>query len=205
MAREEHYYTRFEEGNFYHIYNRSIDKKLLFKSDANYLYFMKKFSIYLNDVIEVYAYSLLDNHFHFLIRIMEDLTNYKISHKIDLNTATHTIVSKHFRVFFQSYALSFNKQQKRCGTLFQTPFKRALVTSDSYLTQLIYYIHSNPQKHKLIKDFRNWKWSSYRGILSDKPSHLKRKEVYDWFGGKKEFINFHENGKFILSEKHIME
>lgn len=66
MAKIEHYYTKFEEGKFYHIYNRSIDRQLLFKSDANYSFFLKKFDQYLSSVLDVYAYCLLENHFHLL-------------------------------------------------------------------------------------------------------------------------------------------
>ncbi|MNK08675.1 hypothetical protein D3C87_266180 [compost metagenome] len=101
MAKETHYYTKFESGRFYHVYNRTIDKKKMFVNHGNYLYFLKKFSTYLDDLIEVYAYCLLDNHFHFLIRIKEN-------ENLDL----HNIVSKQFRLLFQSYALAFNKTAK---------------------------------------------------------------------------------------------
>jgi len=89
MAKEEHYYTKFESGRFYHIYNRTIDKKKMFVDDGNYIFFLKKFSFYLNELIEVYAYCLLDNHFHFLIRVKEN-------EAVNL----HDIVSKQFRLLF---------------------------------------------------------------------------------------------------------
>jgi putative transposase len=190
MAKTEHYYTKFEEGNFYHIYNRSIDKQPLFKSDGNYQFFLKKFDQYLSKVLDVYAYCLLGNHFHLLIRVKENLKG--LNHTV-YNLSIHDIVSKQFRVFFQSYALAFNIQHRRIGTLFQTPFKRAQVNDEFYLTRLIYYIHSNPQKHKLIIDFKNWKWSSYNRILLDTDTKLKKQEVLDWFGGKAGYLKFHAN------------
>lgn len=87
--------------------------------------------------------------------------------------------------------MAFNKQQNRIGTLFQTPFKKALVDNDQYLTQLVYYIHANPQLHGLINDFRDWNWSSYNKILTDNVSQLKKNELLEWFGSKKEFVNFY--------------
>lgn len=114
----------------------------------------------------------------------------------------HDIVSKQLRIFFQSYALAFNIQHKRIGTLFQTPFKRAEINDEFYLSKLIYYIHANPQKHKLITDFRDWKWSSYNRILIDTDTKLKKQEVLDWFGGKAEYLKFHsEIHEAILFDK----
>lgn len=205
MAKVEHYYTKFEEGKFYHIYNRTIDKQLMFKSDENYSYFLKRFNFYLSDIVEVYTYCLLDNHFHFLIRIIDDLTTYKISKKVNLELSAHEIISKQFRLFFQSYAMSFNTQHHRVGTLFQTPFKRVLIDNDNYLTQLIYYIHANPQKHKLITDFVNWKWSSYSRLISNVDTKLFRKEVIGLFGGRAQFIDFHISNQELLNEKYIIE
>lgn len=191
MAKEEHYYTKFESGRFYHVYNRTIDKKKMFVDEGNYVYFLKKFSFYLNELIEVYAYCLLDNHFHFLIRIKENTA-------LDLPE----IVSKQFRLLFQSYALAFNKQRNRIGTLFQTPFKRALVVEQEHLFHLIYYIHHNPKKHQLTHDFRIWRWSSFTSLLTEKPTLLKRKEVIKLFGSLEEFKNFHfrELDNFVFDD-----
>ncbi len=205
MAKIEHYHTKFEEGKFYHIYNRTIDKKPMFANEGNNQFFLNKLQLYLLDVADIYAYCLLDNHFHLLIRIKENLNNFKLTKDINETIETHKIVSKQFRVLFQSYALAFNRQHDRFGTLFQTPFKRALVDDDSYFTQLIYYIHSNPQKHHLINDFRNWRWSSYKGIISTKPSKLMKEEVIKWFGNEQEFINFHTFGKYSFDDNFIID
>jgi putative transposase len=185
MAKTEHYFTKFEEGSFYHIYNRSIDNQPLFKSDENCRFFLKKIDQYLSTVLSVYAFCLLGNHFHLLIRVNDDLKS-KLNDK-----SIHEIVSKQFRLVFQSYAMAFNIQNNRTGSLFQTPFKRSHVTDEHYFTKLVYYIHSNPQKHKLISDFRDWKWSSYARILVDTNTKLKKLEVLDWFGGKAEYLRYH--------------
>ena len=96
MAKIEHYHTKFEAGKFYHIYNRAIDRQPMFKSAENYAHFLRRFDFYLAEVIEVYAYCLLDNHFHFLIRVTDNLAKTKSN----LELSVHEIVSKQFRLFF---------------------------------------------------------------------------------------------------------
>ena len=216
MAKVEHYYTPFEEGCFYHVYNRTVDKQPMFKSESNYQYFLKQYNKYMSPVADTYAYCLLPNHFHLLLRIKEndlmltDLTSFqKLSNLSSLSIQdknAQELVSHQFRKFFQSYAMAFNKEQNRLGTLFQTPFKRAHVKEDSYFTQLIYYIHSNPQHHNLIDDFRNWKWSSYSRILLDTPYALKKDEVINWFGNKDVYKEYHQDlQKIMLGEKLLID
>jgi hypothetical protein len=56
---------------------------------------------------------------------------------------------------------------------------------------VIAYIHQNPQKHKFVQDFREWKWSSYDALLSDRPTKLQRETVLEWFGGQDEYLKLH--------------
>jgi REP element-mobilizing transposase RayT len=79
MAKKEHYYTRFENDGIYHVYNRTVDRKPLFTSDENYAYFIRQFDKYLSNYIKIYAYNLLGNHFHFMIKVndLTDLTTFK--------------------------------------------------------------------------------------------------------------------------------
>jgi hypothetical protein len=102
------------------------------------------------------------------------------------------IVSHCFQKMFQSYAMAFNKKFDRVGTLFQKPFKRNLVDSEDYFTNLILYIHANPQKHNYTEDFRSFKWSSYLPILNNSSRMKYANEVIDWFGGKDQYSKLHE-------------
>ena len=143
-----------------------------------------------------------------ILSLCLDLTTFKKLSNLSSQTTktTHDIVSQQFRKFFQSYAMAFNKQQNRTGTLFQTPFKRALVDNDQHLTRLVYYIHANPQLHGLIDDFTQWQWSSYKSILNDKLRKIKNNEVLNWFGNIEGFKKYHlDNQKIIYDEKYIME
>lgn len=209
MAKTEHYYTQFEHNTFYHIYNRSVDKKPMFKNDGNFAFFLKKYDLYLTPIVNTYAYCLLGNHFHLLVKIKDiatvDIDKYDQIPEIH-GKSTHDVVSHQFRKFFQSYAQAFNKQQSRIGTLFQTPFKRAIIDSESYFTNLIYYIHANPQIHGLVGDFKEWNWSSYHRILMDNPTKLMKKDVINWFGGKDNYLKFHQNKfDFGNNDKIILE
>jgi hypothetical protein len=203
MAKTEHYYTRFENDCIYHVYNRTVDKKPMFKSDDNYAFFIRQFDKYLSDYIKIYAYCLLDNHFHFMIKVndLTDLTDLTTFEKLsNLNEklpnqkekTTHDIVSHQFKKFFQSYSMAFNKQQNRVGTLFQTPFKRVLVNDDEYLKELVCYINTNAQKHNLVKNFKIWKWSSYNNTIGNKETKLLKEELITYFGDLENFIYCHQ-------------
>lgn len=141
MAKISHYYTRFEENGIYQIYNRTVDKKPMFSSNKNYMFFIRQFDKYLCDYLKIYAYCLLGNHFHFMVKI-NDMTELNTFRKLSNpnkqpqkleQKSTYDIVSHQFRKFFQSYAMAFNKQQNRIGTLFQTPFKRVRIEDEKYL------------------------------------------------------------------------
>ena len=209
MSYTEHYHTKFVEDKFYHIYNRSIDKQPMFRNSGNYEFFLRKYDQYLSPVVDTYAYCLLGNHFHLLVRV-QDLASYRTQDLTTFeklsNLSPHEVVSRQFRKFFQSYAMAFNKQQERTGTLFQTPFKRALVDNNKYFAQLVYYIHTNPQLHGLVDDFKKWEWSSYGRILIEKPSKLKKDEVVNWFGDKRSYEKVHsEYQKLMLDKNYHLE
>ena len=72
--------------------------------------------------------------------------------------------------------------------------------SDRYFTQLIHYIHFNPQKHGFVDDFREYPYSSYQAIVSEKPTHISKDEVLKWFQGKDNFIQIHD----ILCEEAVI-
>jgi len=76
--------------------------------------------------------------------------------------------------------------------LFQHPFGRVTITNNRQFWNVIAYIHQNPQKHKFIEDFRDWKYSSYEILIADQPTKLRRDTFLDWFGGKQQYLDVHE-------------
>ncbi|MEO5572289.1 MAG: hypothetical protein ABIT08_16050, partial [Bacteroidia bacterium] len=61
-----------EPDKFYHIYNHAVGKENFFENDANYKWFLGKFIKYAVPVCDVFAFSLMPNHFHFTVRIKSD-------------------------------------------------------------------------------------------------------------------------------------
>ncbi|MEM7119195.1 MAG: hypothetical protein AAF614_42650 [Chloroflexota bacterium] len=179
----------------------------MFHSANNYKFFLQRYAHFIEPVAKTFAYCLLPNHFHFSIytRTIEEQHDYYKQHLVLLQE--QTIASwkpleptQQFRSFFISYVMAFNRQQERTGSLFQKPFKRKRVDNERYLTHLVAYIRRNPQTHGLVVNFREWPWSSYTTMLSDKETRLQRKEVLAWFGGMEAFIegNLHNPGKIAI-------
>ncbi len=173
-----------QPGKYYHIYNRGNNQENIFVEERNYPYFLKLYALHIGPIADTYAYCLLRNHFHFLARI-KDLTGLP-----DLSGLKPP--SQHFSNLFNAYARAFNKVYNRTGALFQRPFGRIEVTSDAYFVRLVTYIHQNPQKHRFVKDFRDWPYSSYHAHLSSRPTHLKRDDVLAWFDGVGHFVSAHQ-------------
>jgi putative transposase len=163
-------------GIYYHIFNRGNNRQNLFIEARNYLYFLRCYSKHIEPVADTFCYCLLPNHFHLFVRIKETALN----------------ASQSFSNFFNAYAKAVNHTYQRTGSMFQRPFGRIPVTNDAYFLMLLAYIHHNPQKHGLMEDFRQWTYSSYPALVSNKSTHLQREQVLDWFQGVDEFIKFHE-------------
>lgn len=156
--------------------------------EKNYEYFLKLWEKHVNPIAETYAYCLLSNHFHALVRIKESA---QILDEAPLNGTLKTPSQKGFSNFFNAYSKGFNKTYSRTGKLFEERFKRKEVSNDHYFTRIIYYIHSNPQKHGFIDDFRDYPHSSYARVLSGDESMLASAKVLEWFGGKEGFEKYH--------------
>ncbi len=182
-----------EVGKVYHVYNRGNNGQDIYFDDENYSFFLKQFDKYLSSRVDVIAYCLMPNHFHFLIRI-------KIFDGVNDDEISKAI-TKSFRDFLISYAKSINKKYKRTGALFQQKFKRKEVDNDFYFSWLIQYIHLNPVKAGLCNECSGWRYSSYNAIVSGKPTKIAVNEVLEWFGDLNEFVRIHRER--IVNEAQI--
>ncbi len=185
-------------GQYYHVYNRGNNRANLFVEDRNYRYFLQLYSKHIGPVAETYAYCLLRNHFHFLVRIKDEE---HLAGLQDLPGAPSAKPSQAFSNLFNAYARAYNRACGRTGALFQRPFGRKQITSDAYFAQVVIYIHQNPQKHKFVSDFRDWPYSSYHAHLSAKPTQLNRAEVLAWFSTTEGFVSAHlqEMGEYAIA------
>ncbi|WP_300976911.1 transposase [Flavobacterium sp.] len=188
---------------FYHIYNRGINSGKIFSNQENYLFFLSKFATFLSPLCEVYAYCLLPNHFHFLIKVKsEKEIRTFVSKGNDSNFSFHqekglhsyeSIVSKQIGKFISSYSQAYNKVNKRHGPLLESPFKRKRIDSEEYLRNLIVYIHLNPVGFNV--DFSTYQYSSYKSILSKQKTLLKREETIAFFEDVENFVYLHGSGQ----------
>jgi len=180
-----------EKGRFYHIYNRGINGCKLFYNKGNYEFFLQRYAEYLSPYVDTYAICLLPNHFHLLVQVKDgkDVPHFENVERLH-NDDEHP-ASTAFKRLFTSFSKAINKQQNRHGSLFEKPFRRKLVTNTKYLTNLVFYIHANPQLHGITNDFRFYPWSSYEKILKKNPTRLKKDDVLQWFSSPENYVTYH--------------
>nr|WP_294927016.1 transposase [uncultured Flavobacterium sp.] len=177
-----------EKNCYYHIYNRGINGTNIFENDNNKIYFLKQLAKYSEGKMSIFAYCLMNNHFHIVVR---------------LNTEEKE-VTQSFSNLFNSYAKAFNKQTNRTGSLFEKHFKRIKLRDENYLKQLIVYVHLNP-KHHFDLDFKDFRFASYRAFFSDKETKIERDEVLNLFGDFENFVFCHNKKNEFLSEIYTFE
>ncbi len=162
-------------GNYYHIFNRGVEKRKIFLGRRDYLRFLETLNFYRNspqpmklsdfrrgviknkpidnqiETVKIFCYCLMPNHFHLLVQQL-----------------TEKGISDFLRKITDSYTRFFNTKYDRVGSLFQGPFKARLVETDEYLLQLSKYIHRN--SFPLVEwEGRIYPYSSYYYYLSGEP------------------------------------
>lgn len=217
---------KFENNFYYHIFNRGVEKRIIFLDDEDYIRFIyylhefnninvigdtsfkirkdkiDKFGNLVSEkdkIVEIVCFALMPNHFHLLIKQIREKGVSLFMHKVSV-----------------AYAKYFNEKYERVGGLFQGTFKAKFINKDEYLKYLIYYILGNPieiieprwkergiKNHKNVKDFlRRYKWSSYRSFVGEKDFLFLDNnknfvlEFFSNFGEFKQFIN-----ELIVSDK----
>jgi hypothetical protein len=167
--------------------------------------------------MDTYAYCLLNNHFHFLVRVrdlseQEKLFSYyqqqnrERYHGLKFSTFKPQNSSTQWGHLFNSYTRSFNIRNKVTGPLLEGRFKRIEVESQSYRDQLTCYIHRNPIHHHLVKKYEDYRWSSYSVFMGDeKNEFINCKEVFSWFSGIQGFKAAHEEMKLKLDPRYLLE
>lgn len=210
MGLAEKFSAKYHYDGIYHLLSRTNNCELLFRSDHNRFYFLKKLNNFLSPYLNVFAYCLMDTHFHAVTQVRrESEIRFWLQHQearsliksekeylefSDINSLIEAQVHR----FMTSYSKSYNSYYNRHGHLFSNPYKRILIESEKQLLQTIVYVHANPLKHKVCRDYKSYKWSSYHKILERNSELISIEQVMKWFGSIDEFINIHET----LSEKY---
>lgn len=178
---------------YYHIYNRGVEKRVIFKNETDckmFLYYLKLYltpleelkrlielspmnikiqrflPLNLSSEVDLLAYSLMPNHFHLFIK-----------------QRSRDGIIRLMRRLSTSYVMYFNTKYKRVGALFQGKYKACQIETDSYLLHLSRYIHLNPRYH-LSDTFHN-NFTSYQYYLgASQASWMKSQEILQHFSNK---------------------
>jgi putative transposase len=185
----------FINNEIYHIYNRGVDKRTIFEDNTDYERFIESIiemntqdsfgglytKSYLEKnglkqnidkkIVDIIAYCLNPNHFHLILKQIEDGG-----------------ISKFMQRLGTGYTMHFNIQNKRSGSLFQGKFKSAHINSNEYLLYLSAYVNLNDKIHN-IKEEDNLVFSSLKEYTGDINGICEKSIILDQFKNKKEYNN----------------
>jgi len=173
------------DKQIYHIMLRGNNKEKIFIDDKERIL----------DTIEdkkqkgefyLYAFCIMDNHIHLLIREGTDG------------------IARIIKRIATSYAYFFNKKYRRIGHVFQDRYRSENIKDDSYLLAAMRYIHRNPVKAGIC-NIEEYKWSSYKEYIGKKSSLVDVGQILGMFSGNKdiaakEFASFNreDTGEIFL-------
>jgi REP element-mobilizing transposase RayT len=155
----------FAINTIYHVTARGNNRDDIFLSDKDretYLRLWRKYSQELG--CDVYAYVLMTNHVHWLVRIG----------RVPISGVIHSIHSVYARIF--------NQANERVGHVFQGRFGSQVCMDDKYILSLCRYIHRNPLKAGLVENLSQYPWSSYPDLCGKRNDTLVNRGFWsDYF------------------------
>lgn len=138
-------------------------------------------------LVEFICYSMISNHFHFMMRQLAEKGIEKFMQRIGIG-----------------YAMYFNSRYERSGTLFQGKFKSSPIRPENFL-YLSAYINCNVEIHGIEKA-ESWRWSSYSDYLGKTEYGLcNKKIIMGNFKGSQDYRNFAEENAKAMKEKKADE
>jgi REP element-mobilizing transposase RayT len=157
-----------EPGGYYHVILRGKGGDKIFFTDKDRINFCSLISgVSSKYGCRVHAFCLMNNHVHLLLQVGD----------IALPKIIQNLAFRHTR--------AINKQRKRTGHLFQGRYKAILADAQSYLLELVRYIHLNPVRARLAKSASAWRWSGHNAYLGkERIEWLTTDEVLSQFAGK---------------------
>jgi putative transposase len=201
----------FSVGEYYHVYNRGVEKHDVFHDDSDRLRFQRMLHIANSDKPVVYkliqrspldkietgekltaigAYCLMPNHFHLLVKETEEGG-----------------ISKFMEKLTTGYSKYFNKKHNHLGRVFQGQFKAEHVDNDEYLKYLFAYIHLNPVKliepawketgvqdkkraEEYLGRYGHSSYPDYMGNEREEKLILAKKEFPEYFNDSRDFSGY---------------
>jgi len=136
-------------GAYYHVMNRGLSHRDIFLEDKG----RESFLDLLSDItrlwkVEIYAYCLMNNHYHLLL-------------------STPAVgLARAMRHLDGIYTQKFNRVHHRDGPLFRGRYKAILIDAEAYFLSVLRYIHRNPVGAGSVRDMDRYRWSSHWGYLN---------------------------------------
>lgn len=188
--------TPFVDGEFYHLYNRGINKQITFFDKRDYSRFTQtlfyyqianpkpKFSLFKQSslfkideskkIVEIICYCLMPNHYHLLVKQLQEGG-----------------ISEFMRKFINSYTKYRNTKHKQLGPVFQSLFKAVRIETDEQLIHTSRYIHLNPLVSLLVKDLKLYPYSSYKTYIDlENDPRVAKKEILNFFSSPQKYERF---------------
>jgi len=170
-------------GALHHIMVRGIERRKIFKDNKDKDNFVQRLADIIKDTsTSCYAWSLLSNHVHLLFR-----------------TGDHPIATV-MRRLLTGYAVTFNRRYNRHGQLFQNRYKSILCQEDPYFMELVRYIHLNPLRANIIKDYSSlgrYKYCGHGVILGNKRNDWQDVDYVLGFFSKKRKISQRQYKEYV--------
>src|SRR3989339_1868284 len=156
-------------GGIYHVIQRGLERKEIFHGHSDYAEFLRRLEKCMKDTgHKCYGWSLMPNHFHLLMR------------------SGVKPLSDLMRKLLTGYAVYHNNKYARSGYLYQNRYKSILCQEDTYLLELVRYIHLNPLRAGLVKDMdglNKFPWSGHAVILGTRRAPFQTTgEILERFG-----------------------
>ena len=140
----------------YHILNRGNNKEIVFFDDEDFRFFLRQVKKYKEKFgVKIYHYCAMPNHYHFLAEPQTGESLPKFMHALEL-----------------VYAQYIQRKYDKVGHIWQGRYKNPIIEKEDYLAQCGYYIEDNPRRAKLVKNLKDWPWSSYQFYAFGKPDPI---------------------------------
>ncbi|MHB1003795.1 MAG: transposase [Thermoleophilia bacterium] len=159
-------------GLLCHVIVRGTERKPIFRDDGDRQFFLSRLGTILQETgTPIYAFALIPNHFHLLLRRGEKP------------------VSKFMQRLLTGYAMHFNKRHRRVGHLFQNRYKSIICQEDLYFLSLIRYINLNPLRAGIVKsheDLESYRYASHSYVMGRRKTEwFEPDAVLSMFGTKR--------------------
>jgi putative transposase len=173
-------------GLLHHVMIRGIERRKIFNDDKDRQNFIERLSALLPETkTKCYAWSFLSNHAHFLFK------------------SGPAGIAALMRRLLTGYAMSYNRRHRRHGQLFQNRFKSIICQEDSYLLELVRYIHLNPLRAKVVTNLNeldSYFYCGHSALMGKKKREWQEVEyVLRYFGkrageARKKYRSYVEKG-----------